>query len=264
MGVDLAATLQDTAAASRASRLRFVRLGLIEFGVVAIAYLAYSLSCGSVHAHREPAFANAARIISLEGAWHLLVERQMQLPVLSHGWLVQTFNAIYMWGHLPLILTVGVWLFLCHQRRYRVVRNAVLISGGLALVGFYALPVAPPRLIPSLHIVDTAAMISPVYDTVEPKVFFNPYAAIPSMHIAWDLLMGIALTWSARSIPVRWLGALLPLGMLIAVIVTGNHYVVDGLLGALVGLLGLAIALAFERTRLGHGITGAAAVSRDT
>jgi len=229
--------------------------GVAEILVAAVAYIAYSLSCGAVPTHRDLAFANADRVIALESTMRILVERAMQLPVLPHGWLVQVFNAIYMWGHLPLIVGVLAWLFLLHRPQYRLVRNALLVSGAIGLVLFYGVPLAPPRLVPSLHIVDTAALISPVYDTVEPKVFFNPYAAMPSMHIAWDLLMGLALVWCARFALIRWLGALLPLAMLVAVVVTGNHYVVDGVAGAAVGLAGLGAAIGIQVLQIGGGVT---------
>jgi membrane-associated phospholipid phosphatase len=255
MAVDLAEPAAGTNAKAWRARLQFALVALAELLVAATGYLVYSLSCGAVHQHQSLAFRNADRVVQLEQSLGIFVEHRLQAPVLPHAFLLQTFNAIYMWGHLPLVIAVAVWLFAFHRPQYRVIRNAVLISGGLALIVFYTFPVAPPRLVPGLHLVDTAAMISPVYDTVEPKVFFNPYAAIPSMHIGWDLLMGIGLIWAATHRPLRWFGAILPFGMLLAVVVTGNHYVIDGIAGAITGLAGLLLALGLERLRLGHGIT---------
>lgn len=240
-----------------ARRPRLLWRALAELAVAALGYVAYSLSTGAVHGHQALAYRNAARVTDFEQALHLLHERGLQALVLPHMWLVQVFNAVYMWGHLPLIIVVAVWLFLFHRRPYRVIRNAVLISGGLALIVFYTFPVAPPRLVPSLHLVDTAALISPVYDTVEPKVFFNPYAAIPSMHIGWDLLMGIGLVCCARYAVLRWFGVLLPVAMFVAVVITGNHYFVDGVAGVLTACVALAAALALERLPIGLGVRGA-------
>ncbi len=243
--------------ADRSARLHVALVALIELLVAATGYLAYSLSCGAVHEHQALAYRNAARVVQLEQSLGIFLERLLQAPVLPHAWLLQAFNAVYMWGHLPLVIAVAVWLLLFHRPQYRVIRNAVLLSGALALIVFYTFPVAPPRLVPGLHIVDTAAMISPVYDTVEPKVFFNPYAAIPSMHIGWDLLMGAGIVWAATFRPLRWFGALLPLAMLFAVVITGNHFVIDGIAGAIVGAAGLLLALGLERLRIGHGVTAA-------
>jgi membrane-associated phospholipid phosphatase len=256
VSVDLSAPVAGGPSA-RNARFHLALVALIELLVAAAGYLIYSLSCGAVHQHQALAFQNAGRVVHFEQSAGLFFERRLQAPLLPHAWLLQTFNAIYMWGHLPLVIVVAVWLFAFHRPQYRVIRNAVLISGGLALIVFYAFPVAPPRLVPGLHVVDTAAMISPVYDTVEPKVFFNPYAAMPSMHIGWDLLMGAGLVWAATFRPLRWFGALLPFAMLLAVVVTGNHYVVDGLAGAVIGASGLWLALGLERLRVGHGVTAA-------
>jgi membrane-associated phospholipid phosphatase len=230
-------------------------VALAELAVAATGYLIYSLSCGAVTGHQSIAFQNAERIIQIERSLGILIERELQAPVLAHSLLLQIFNDIYMLGHLPLVIAVALWLFVYHRRQYRVIRNAVLISGGIALIIFYIFPLAPPRLVPALGLVDTAAMVSPVYDTVEPKVFFNPYAAMPSMHIGWDLLMGFALAWCATHVWLRWAGALLPVGMLLAIVVTGNHYLLDGVAGALVGLLGLVAAFGLEYLRIGHGVT---------
>jgi membrane-associated phospholipid phosphatase len=243
------------------TKMRFAGTALVELAVAAIGYIVYSLTCGAVRGHQTIAFSNAQLTVEFERATGILIERQMQAPILAHYWLLQAFNSIYMFGHLPLVIVVALWTFAFHRPQYRVIRNAVLISGGIALIIFFVFPLAPPRLVPSLGLADTAAMVSPVYDTVEPKVFFNPYAAMPSMHIGWDVLMGFALIWCASYPFVRWAGAVLPIGMIFAIVVTGNHYVVDGLAGAAVGFFGLLIALALEQMKLGYGIT--TAVRRD-
>jgi membrane-associated phospholipid phosphatase len=260
MTVDLAepASAEPNARRAILPKLRLAGIAIVELGVAATGYLVYSLTCGAVRGHQAIAFRNAQQVVDFERVTGLLVERHLQAPILAHSWLLQTFNSIYMFGHLPLVVAVALWTFVFHRAHYRVIRNAVLISGGIALIIFYVFPLAPPRLVPSLGLVDTAAMVSPVYDTVEPKVFFNPYAAMPSMHIGWDLLMGFALVSCASWRAVRWTGALLPVGMLFAIVVTGNHYVVDGLAGAAVGAFGLTIALVMEQLKLGYGITTAA------
>ena len=66
--------------------------------------------------------------------------------------------------------------------------------------------------------------------------------------------MGFALAWCSTHALLRWVGALLPVGMLVAIVVTGNHYVVDGLAGAAIGALGLLLAFGLERLRIGHGV----------
>ena len=257
MAIDLRELPPSGIASRSAHRLRILLLGLAELFVASVGYIIYSLSTGAVRQRQALAFQNANDVVEFERRTGLFHEQALQGLVLPHLWLLQALNAVYMWGHLPLIIVVATWLFCLHRQQYRLLRNALLISGGLALIFFYGFPVAPPRLVPALHLRDTAAMVSSVYDTVEPKVFFNPYAAMPSMHIGWDLLLGVALAlWSSVRV-LRWAGWFLPFAMLFAVVVTGNHFIVDGIAGAAVGLVGLGAALVIERLRFGFGISGA-------
>jgi membrane-associated phospholipid phosphatase len=221
---------------------------LWQLFVAAGGYIVYSLSVGAVHwagaeaARRHAALANAVRVVDLERALQLFHERAWQSVLAANAASMQFFNAVYMWGHLPLIAVLAIWLYVRHRADFRLTRNAVLISGAIALAIFQLFPVAPPRLLPGAGFVDTAAKVSGVYDTVEPKVFFNPYAAMPSMHVGWVLLMGLALWRHAGWRIARWLGAALPLFMAVAVVATGNHYFLDALGGVATALLGLWLA----------------------
>lgn len=226
---------------------------LWQLVVAAGGYIVYSLSVGAVHwagaeaARRSAALANASHIVACERALGLFHERAWQDVLAANAASMQFFNAVYMWGHLPLIAVLAVWLYVRHRPDFRLTRNAVLISGGLALIVFQLFPVAPPRLLPGFGFVDTAAKVSGVYDTVEPKIFFNPYAAMPSMHVGWVLLMGLALWRHAGWRIARWFGAVLPLFMAVAVVATGNHYFLDALSGVATALLGLWLAAFAER-----------------
>jgi membrane-associated phospholipid phosphatase len=226
---------------------------LWQLFVATCGYVVYSVSVGAVHwlgaeqARKSLAIADAWHVIDFERLLGLFHEGALQSWIIGNDALMQFFNGVYMWAHLPLIIALAVWLYAFHRRDFRETRNAVLISGALALIVFQIFPVAPPRLVPGLHFVDTAAKVSGVYDTVEPKVFFNPYAAVPSMHVGWVLLMGLALWRFAARGWIRWLGLALPLFMAFAVVITGNHYFFDAVTGAVVALIGLAAARFAER-----------------
>jgi membrane-associated phospholipid phosphatase len=139
-------------------------------------------------------------------------------------------NWIYIWGHWPVITAVLFWLFLRHPAGYREVRNTMLLSGGIGLFVFALYPVAPPRLA-GLGLVDTVTEYSTSYRVLQPPAFVNQYAAMPSLHVGWDLLMGIAmLTWSTHLV-VRLLGIALPTLMALSVVLTANHYVIDAVAG---------------------------------
>ncbi len=236
-----------------APRTPWYRDALWQLFIATCGYVVYSVSVGAVQwlgvnkARESMAIANAGHIIDLERIAGIFREQRLQSLIVDNDALMQIFNAIYMWAHLPLIILIAVWLYWRHRPHFRVTRNALLISGAIALLIFQIFPVAPPRLMPGLHFVDTAARVSGVYDTVEPKVFFNPYAAVPSMHVGWVLIMGLTIWQFAGERRIAWIGLALPFLMAVAVIVTGNHYFFDVIAGVVASLAGLAIARYAER-----------------
>jgi membrane-associated phospholipid phosphatase len=243
----------DRIATEPVAHVSWWRDPLWQLFVATCGYVVYSLSVGAVewlgaaHAREATAQQNAGHVIDLERWAGLFREHSVQSLIIGNDAVMQFFNGVYMWAHLPLIIVLAVWLYVCHRPHFRETRNAMLISGTLALIIFQIFPVAPPRLVPGLHFVDTAARVSGVYDTVEPKVFFNPYAAVPSMHVGWVLLMGLSVWRFAGIRWVRWLGLALPFFMAFAVVATGNHYFFDAVTGAVAALLGLALARFAER-----------------
>jgi membrane-associated phospholipid phosphatase len=90
-------------------------------------------------------------------------------------------------------------------------------------------------------------MRSEAYRVLQPPAFVNPYAAMPSLHVGWDLLVGIAVASAASTVVLKWVGCLMPALMAAAVVLTANHYLVDGIAGASLALVGLAGAVGFER-----------------
>jgi hypothetical protein len=243
----------ETVAAPRRAPRPWWTDPLWQLFVATCGYVVYSLSVGAVqwagaaHARESLAIQNAWHVIDFERLLGIFRERDLQSLIIGNDAAMQFFNGVYMWAHLPLIILLAVWLYVFHRPHFRETRNAVLISGAIALVIFQIFPVAPPRLVPGLNFVDTAAKVSGVYDTVEPKVFFNPYAAVPSMHVGWVLLMGLSLWRFSPHAVVRWLGLALPLFMAFAVAVTGNHYFLDAVSGVVAAVIGLAAARFAER-----------------
>jgi membrane-associated phospholipid phosphatase len=127
-------------------------------------------------------------------------------------------------------------------------RNAMIASGGLGLCVYTTYPVAPPRLA-GRGFVDTITEQSNSYRVLQPPAFVNQYAAMPSLHVGWDLCVGLALVAAASTLTVRTIGRLMPVVMAAATVLTANHYVLDVLAGAAFGLAGWAIALQVERRR---------------
>jgi membrane-associated phospholipid phosphatase len=213
---------------------------LREIAVAAVAALAYfgirNLTVGAV----DEAFANADWIIRLEERLRLDWEHALQRPFVDEQVFVTLFNWIYIWGHWPVIVLTAITLYRLRHDRYVLLRNAIFLSGAIGFLFFALFPVAPPRLVdPAL--VDTVTQHSDAYRALQPPGLTNQYAAFPSLHFGWNLLVGIALWGTTTRVLVRAFAVAGPLAMAAAVIVTANHYLFDVLGGLVVVLAALSL-----------------------
>jgi hypothetical protein len=184
---------------------------------------------------------NARALVRLEQRFGLDWEHAAQGLVIDHETLVRIVNAVYMYGHWPVIaLTLGV-LFARAPDRFYLLRNAMFVSGAIGLVIFALMPVAPPRL-GVLDLVDTVTQGTSEYRTLQPPGLINRYAAIPSLHFGWNLLVGIVVWRTTRRRALRAAALAVPIAMAFAVVATANHYVVDVVAGGTVALVGLFVA----------------------
>lgn len=229
----------------RLARLRWVAVQVV---VVAVAVFGYFQIRGLTNADPTVAHDHAWDVLALERWLGVDVEAAAQAPVLVRPWLLTVANWIYIWGHWPVIVATLSWLAWRHRRHFLRLRDAMLVSGAAGLVVFVTFPVAPPRLV-DRELVDTVSLHSASYRVLQPPNFTNQYAAMPSLHAGWDLLIGIAIATAAASTAVRVLAGLLPVLMAYAVIATANHYVVDVVAGVLLALVGYAAAVRLERRR---------------
>jgi hypothetical protein len=225
---------------------RDVRGLIAQVGLVAAAIVAYFGARGLTEADPGRALQHAQAVIEWEQRHHLHEELALQKLVIGHGWLIDVLNWIYIWGHWPVIVAVLVWLLRAHPEPYRLLRNAIFISGAIGIVVFVLYPVAPPRLA-GIGLVDTVTTQSHAYRVLQPPAFVNQYAAIPSLHVGWDLLVGMFVFHYARRRVARLFGLLTPVAMTTAVVLTANHFVIDAALGALVALIGLGVAIGLRR-----------------
>ena len=217
-----------------------------QVGLVAAAIVAYFGARGLTEADPSRALRHAQAVVDWEQRYGLHEELALQKLVIGHSRIVDVLNWIYIWGHWPVILAVLVWLLRRHPEPYRTLRNAIFISGAIGIAIFVLYPVAPPRLA-GIGLVDTVTEQSHAYRVLQPPAFVNQYAAIPSLHVGWDLLVGIFVFRHAHRRIARLFGAITPLAMTTAVVLTANHFVIDAVLGAVVALVGLAIAVTLRR-----------------
>jgi hypothetical protein len=148
---------------------------------------------------------------------------------------------------MPMIAVLAVWMYLAHRPTYLVMRNAFLISGGIGLVLFYLFPTAPPRLVPDSMLVDTVFNRYGVERVLWPDFFMNQYAAMPSLHFGWNLLVSVGLWQAVKNRYVRAFAFVQPIPMFLSIVVTGNHFILDGVAGIVVVVIGLELALLARR-----------------
>lgn len=224
---------------------------LREVGLVLSAFFIYHIVRNITEGSLMYALAHAYDIADLERSLGVFVEPAWQAAIVGEQWLIDLFNVIYIWGHWPYIGLVAIWLYVARPRTYSLFRNAVLISGGIGLIFFSVYPTAPPRLA-ALGFVDTIVEHSNFYHVLQPPQLTNQYAAFPSLHFGWNLLIGIALFREAKNSILRTLGVIVPTLMFLAIVMTANHYFLDALAGALIALVGLTVATRLRQWSIEH------------
>jgi hypothetical protein len=222
--------------------------GIRELGFVGGVLLVYYLIRGAVVDEITEARAHALAIVHLEQALHVFWEPYLQRSMSADIFQIQFWNGVYFWAHAPVIVAVSVWLYLNHRRHYELLRNAFLVSAVIGLFVYWLYPVAPPRLLAGFGFVDTMQRYSDLsYQAQSLRPFVNPYAAVPSLHFGWSMLVGVGLVLTLGR-PLGWvLGILLPLLMFFAILATANHFVFDALAGFLVCLVSLVVAVLVQR-----------------
>ena len=233
------------------SRVRWV-LGQV-LGVV-IGIIVYFRIRGITDASVDVAHAHASDIVRAERWLGLDVEAAIQAPVVSSQTLATAANWVYVWGHWPVIVATMAWLVWRHRDVFRRLRDGMMVSGFLGMAVFVYYPVAPPRLF-DLGLVDTVTERSEAYRYLQPPAFVNQYAAMPSLHAGWDLLVGLAILGAAATVALRAVGVLMPILMTWAVVATANHYVLDVIAGIALALIGHLVALMIERRRAATRVT---------
>ncbi|HEX6337246.1 MAG TPA: phosphatase PAP2 family protein [Jiangellaceae bacterium] len=219
-----------------------------EAALIGVAALLYSLVRGLTNDRVEAAFANSERVISFERRLGLFVETDLQSFALRSDVVLAIVNAIYI-AYWPLVFGTLAWLLVRRPRIYPLFRNAILASGALSLVVFALFPLAPPRFVPEYGFVDTIARESAGYRSFNASPLVNEYAAMPSLHFGWVLLLAIAVATVVLNPYVRAVAFAVPPLMFAAIVLTGNHYVVDGFAGGAIVLTGLWMAVALRKRR---------------
>jgi len=217
---------------------------VFEAVLFALALVVYQASRALVIGKPSTAFENAYGIIDWEKSSGLFVETSIQEWVLNHIQLAEALNYFYMYAHWTITPLFFIWLYRRRHSVYPFVRNAFLAANGIALVVFMLYPVAPPRLVGE-GFVDTLNRVSDI--DLHGGVFsgwFNPHAAVPSMHFGYALMIGMVGLVLLRSWPLRLVAIAYPVLVFITITGTANHYVIDAVAGGLVIAVGFIVVWA--------------------
>ena len=220
-----------------------------ELLLVALAFLLYFIVRANVIDRQDVAFDNARQIVDAEQALGIFVEASWQRAILDSEILVRFFNFVYFWLDFPLIAALGLWMYVRRRKQYTFTRDAILFSGALALVAYNLFPVAPPRLLPGTGMIDTLQVFNNAsYQAQSTEFFVNPYAAMPSLHVGWAVLVavGMVLAFPDNRLVIA-LSAVHVVAQSASTIVTGNHYFLDGAGGLVTAAGGLMFAVFMQR-----------------
>jgi hypothetical protein len=222
----------------------------VEILLLAALYGVYSLVRNSVGDVVVRAYANGREILALEDGWGLAVERWLNGWVHSTDVVADAVALHYATLHFLVTPAVLAWLFVRRPGHYRAVSGVLMVTTALALIGFYRLPTAPPRLLSDEGFVDVMSQTSewgwwPASGSPGSDAISNQFAAMPSLHCAWATWCGVVLALLARRAWVRVLAVVYPFSTFFVVLGSGNHYLLDVVAGvAVLGLGAVVVQLA--------------------
>jgi hypothetical protein len=215
------------------------------------AYWLYRVVRGLVDGRAGEAFTNAREIVSFERGLHVFFEPHVQAWAEAHRLVIDAASWMYVNSHFAITTFTLAWMYLRRNERFYFVRNMFMVAMGIALVLYLAFPTAPPRFLPELGFNDSVADFTGIKPSSDAEnLLFNPYAAVPSMHVCFALMLGLpmgrmvrrrwaALLWRAYPVVISWV-----------VIATANHWWLDAALGALTAAAAAAFAAGlFARLR---------------
>ena len=210
-------------------RTRVSRQLVIEILVLGSLFLLYRYGRTFGSGHVEAALRNADRIWLLERSWNLVNEVDLQRFALGSPDLVVWMNRYYIAMHFPTTIAFLLWTYVFHADAYVRTRWRFVVPTFLALIVHTVFPLAPPRMLADLGFVDTMAVYGPsAYGPPDPTSVANQFAAMPSLHFGWAVLVafGVITLSSSRW---RWVVLLHPVVTLAVIVLTANHFWVDAI-----------------------------------
>lgn len=214
-----------------------------ELALIGIGYYLYREARNLVPNQPGIARRHGRSIQWLQERLHLNFELSVNHFVNRHEWLAQPMDYYYATLHFVITIAVLVWLFVARKRVYRGMRTALFATTLIGLAGFYLYPLAPPRLLPGLGYIDTLARYHTWGSLADPNVaeHTNQFAAMPSLHIGWAVWCSVAVWYCAKAMWLRILALIYPIGTLMVIVGTANHFVLDAVGGLIVVAAGFGV-----------------------
>jgi membrane-associated phospholipid phosphatase len=200
-----------------------------------IAYNGYRLVRGMADdpGVTAAAFEHARALIGVERGLHLFIEPSVQAWATGTHFVADAASWLYLNAQTSVTLGALAFLYLFHNPNFYFVRNMFMVAMALALIGYVVYPTAPPRFLPEWGFTDSVSNFTHVgHDNVTVNALFNPYAAVPSMHTCFALMIGIPLSRLVRNPVGKVFWSLYPLLVVFVIVATGNHFLSDAFLGA--------------------------------
>jgi membrane-associated phospholipid phosphatase len=223
---------------------------LRQVSLFGLAYLVYRIVEGAADHSSALALAHATQIISLEHSLGVFVEPSVQSWASGSHLLMVLATYIYINAQTTILLCLLLYFYLVHNRSYYFLRNMLFVAMAIGLAGYLFFPTMPPRFLANWGFVDTIGNVtgSSPKGVIESE-FFNPFAAVPSMHVAFALMFGVTLARMSRSWVARIWWACWPFLITFVTIITANHFLFDAVLGALTAAVAAAVAFRLARVR---------------
>jgi hypothetical protein len=218
----------------------------------AIAYYGYRVVRGAVDdpMNAASAFENARQLINFEQSLGIFVEPTVQAWAATKPLIVDPASWIYVNAQVTVTVASLAYLYLVHNKSFYFVRNMFAVAMAVALATYALLPTAPPRFFPEWGFVDSVSdALGVSSDSVTVNALFNPYAAVPSMHVAFALMIGVPMSRLGRHRATRIVWGAYPMLVTFVIVATGNHFFVDAFLGAVTAGLAAWAASFMARAR---------------
>jgi hypothetical protein len=216
----------------------------------ALVDIVYEISRTFARGDLAEAFVHARDVVSVEKTLGIFNEMDVQHWAISKPWVLDIANLTYFHAHFAVTTLFMFWLYLRRNDHYYFVRNIVFSAMAIALIGYFLYPTAPPRMLTDLGFTDTLEKFASVnHDSGLVAALSNPFAAVPSVHTCFSLIIGVTCFFLVRRRALRITWLFYPCLIVFSIVATANHFWLDAILGALLAAAALGIAWLIERRR---------------